>query len=151
MALIQCAECQKEVSDSAIVCPACGYPLKIIKIKKPPRQYGCGTLILLFIVAAIVIGAYDQASAPPPAPLTRKQQVESQFSSWNGAHRNLEQRVKAGLKDPDSYEHIETRYTDKGDYISVYMKYRAKNGFGGYVVETAVANCTLAGVCVLPQ
>jgi DNA-directed RNA polymerase subunit RPC12/RpoP len=151
MALIQCGECQREVSDSAIICPACGYPLKIINEKKPPRKYGCGTLILLFVVAAIVKGGYDQASAPPPAPLTRTQQIESQFSSWNGAHRNLEETVKARLKDPDSYEHIETRYTDRGDYISVYMKYRAKNGFGGYVVETAVANCTLAGACTSPR
>nr|WP_244587244.1 zinc-ribbon domain-containing protein [Escherichia coli] len=27
MALIKCPECQKEVSDSALYCPACGKPV----------------------------------------------------------------------------------------------------------------------------
>ena len=33
MALIECAECRKEVSDKASVCPHCGYPLV-----EPPKQ-----------------------------------------------------------------------------------------------------------------
>ncbi len=28
MALIRCPECQREVSDQAIACPACGYPIR---------------------------------------------------------------------------------------------------------------------------
>ena len=28
MALIKCPECGRDVSDSAITCPNCGYPLK---------------------------------------------------------------------------------------------------------------------------
>lgn len=28
MALIKCPECGKEVSDSALICPQCGYPIK---------------------------------------------------------------------------------------------------------------------------
>lgn len=31
MALIKCPECQKEVSDSALCCPACGKQLKKLK------------------------------------------------------------------------------------------------------------------------
>ena len=52
MALIKCPECGKEISDSADMCPECGYPLKkkgSISVKK------IGVLILLFSVILLVI------------------------------------------------------------------------------------------------
>ena len=63
------------------------------------------------------------------------------LSGWNGSHNGVERYVKANLRDPDSYNHIETRITpvnDKGEHVLV-MKYRAKNGFGGMNVESLVA------------
>ena len=36
--LIQCPECQLQVSDKALFCPHCGYPLKDISEKTPPRK-----------------------------------------------------------------------------------------------------------------
>jgi hypothetical protein len=62
------------------------------------------------------------------------------LSGWNGAYRPLESYVKERLRDPDSYDHIETRITpvnEKGEHVLV-MKYRAKNGFGGMNVERYV-------------
>ena len=53
----------------------------------------------------------------------------------------VEKYVKANLRDPDSYDHIETRITpvnERGEHALV-MKYRAKNGFGGMNVESLVA------------
>lgn len=35
MALIQCPECKKDISDMARACPHCGYP---IPIKPPPKM-----------------------------------------------------------------------------------------------------------------
>jgi hypothetical protein len=83
--------------------------------------------------------------------MTRAQIIEGQFNLRTGAHRELEKMVKAQLKDPDSYQHIESSYGGKGDHLNVVMKYRAKNGFGGYVVNSVVASCTLAGACTLVQ
>ena len=63
------------------------------------------------------------------------------LSGWDGSHRGVEKYVKANLRDPDSYGHIETRITpvnNKGEHLLV-MKYRAKNGFGGMNVESIVA------------
>jgi len=34
MALIHCPECNKEISDSVISCPLCGYPISKIKHQK---------------------------------------------------------------------------------------------------------------------
>lgn len=39
MALIVCPECQKEVSDQAAACPACGYPIhKVVELETPAQQ-----------------------------------------------------------------------------------------------------------------
>lgn len=60
--------------------------------------------------------------------------------------------IKENLNDPDSLQHIETRYWKKFDKngqfnntITVKTKYRAKNSFGGYVVEYISADCDMDG------
>jgi hypothetical protein len=68
------------------------------------------------------------------------------LSPWNGSHRQTVELIKKNLKDPKSFEHIETRITpvENGNHV-VFTKYRAKNSFGGYVVETqpsAISNAT---------
>ena len=49
------------------------------------------------------------------------------------------------MNDPKSFEHIETTYTDKGDYLLVYMKFRGKNSFGAKVLQTAIGTVDLNG------
>ncbi len=61
--------------------------------------------------------------------------------SYNGAHHGVEKYIKANLRDPASYDHIETKITPvskKGEHVLI-MKYRAKNGFGGMNVESLIA------------
>ena len=86
---------------------------------------------------------------PPPVPLTaaeqRQTRIESQFSAWNGAHRNLEAAVKKAMNDPGSYEHVETKYMDREDHIMVWMTYRGANAFGGKVLARIVATADLDG------
>ena len=63
MALIECDECRREISDKATTCPNCGNPVtendlpvtpQQIKVVAPvQKQVGCGT-IFLAIVAALV-------------------------------------------------------------------------------------------------
>jgi len=66
----------------------------------------------------------------------RKEKIKSQFSAWDGSHKKVESFVKNNMKNPDSYQHIETRYTDKGDYLLVGTKYRGTNSFNAIVPET---------------
>jgi hypothetical protein len=65
------------------------------------------------------------------------------LSGWDGSYRPLVQIIKKNLKDPDSFKHRETRITpsENGVHI-VAMTYGAKNSFGGYVVENAIARVT---------
>ena len=75
----------------------------------------------------------------------RKERILKQFSSWDGSHSNLKKWVKNNMNDPKSFEHVETTYTDKGDYLLVYMKFRGKNSFGAKVLQTAIGTVDLNG------
>jgi len=65
--------------------------------------------------------------------------VKEQFSAWDGSHRALVDLLKKNLNDAKSFEHVETRYSDKGDHLIIKMTYRAKNGFGGLVLQNVTA------------
>ncbi len=63
------------------------------------------------------------------------------LSDWDGSHADFKSMVRQTMREPDSFEHIETRITpvdDKG-YHSLLMDYRARNGFGGMNVGRAAA------------
>ena len=63
------------------------------------------------------------------------------LSEWNGSHRGVVDWLKDNLRDPDSYEHIETRITPvntAGEH-TLLMQYRARNGFGGMNVGNLTA------------
>jgi hypothetical protein len=75
----------------------------------------------------------------------REETIKRQFSSWDGSHRTLTKVIKDRMKDPDSYEHIETRYRDDGNSIIVITRYRGANSFGGKVVNTMTARVDIDG------
>lgn len=75
----------------------------------------------------------------------RKKQIETQFSAWDGSHRGIEKVVKDAMNDPDSYDHVETRYIDRGDYLIVITSFRGKNAFGGVVKNTVRAKVDMNG------
>jgi len=75
----------------------------------------------------------------------RKKKIESQFSAWDGSHRNLERVIKESMNDPDSYEHVKTVYWDRGDHLIVKTTFRGKNAFGGVVKNSVTAKVSLDG------
>lgn len=64
------------------------------------------------------------------------------LSSWDGSHRELVRALKTTLRDPDSFEHIETRITPVNDegFHALMMNYRARNGFGGMNIGRLAAS-----------
>lgn len=145
MALTNCKECGNEVSNKAETCPHCGAP-----VKKRPKQHGCGTLLLIGIVAFILIGIFSSNDrSAPSAPKTpeqlRKERIEKNFSAWDGSHRGLTEIIKKSMNDPSSYEHEETVYWDKGDHLIVKTTFRGKNAFGGVVKNWVMAKVDLNG------
>ncbi len=75
----------------------------------------------------------------------RQSKINKQFSAWDGAHNGVKRFVKENMHDPSSFEHIETNYTDKKNYILVRMRYRGKNMFGAKVVNSITAKVDLDG------
>lgn len=78
------------------------------------------------------------------------------LSDFNGRHFGFARLVKANLREPDSFEHIETRITpvnEDGEH-QIIMIYRGRNGFGGMNVETisaVISNETCDLIEILPQ
>lgn len=63
------------------------------------------------------------------------------LSSWDGSNRSLVSFVKSGLRDPDSFEHIDPLITRKSEETGMHgitMTYRARNGFGGMNLSRAI-------------
>lgn len=75
----------------------------------------------------------------------RKEMLGKQFSAWDGSHIKLARMIKDSMNDPDSYEHVETRYWDMKDHLIVTTTFRGKNGFGGVVKNTVKAKVSLDG------
>jgi hypothetical protein len=89
----------------------------------------------------------SSSSSTPSTPkvMTRQDSIESQFSAWDGSHRTLERLIKDNMNDPDSYEHIETRYRDDKTSIFLYTKFRGANAFGGKVINEVTAKADING------
>jgi hypothetical protein len=133
-----------------------------------PQGPGLGTVALILVGLLIALGAVSYfTSGPTPeqeAHQARIAELEAQsaalrvqeqktkgfhcLSGWDGSHSGLVDAVKAQLRDPDSFEHDETRVTPAtGGAHTIYMKFRSRNGFGGLNVGVAqgkVSNSTCA-------
>ena len=69
----------------------------------------------------------------------KKATLKIENSVWDGSVRQVKKYLKKNLKDPESYESIEWgKVIYEGDVYKVRHKYRAKNSFGGYVIEEFV-------------
>ncbi|MFZ4214337.1 hypothetical protein ACOZB2_23275 [Pantoea endophytica] len=75
----------------------------------------------------------------------RAKAIETQFSAWDGSHKDLTRRIKDAMNDPDSYKHYKTVYYDQGDHLTVITEYGGRNGFGGMVRETISADYSIDG------
>jgi len=67
-------------------------------------------------------------------------------SSYDASVSQVKDYLKKNLKDPKSYEGIEwSKVKEETDGYSVYHKYRAKNSFGGYVIEAQIFYLDFSG------
>lgn len=64
---------------------------------------------------------------------------EECFTGMDGYNLPLVKYVKEHLHNPDSFEHVETKFILKDSYALVFMKYRAKNGFNALILNTITA------------
>lgn len=115
-----------------------------------------GIIVAPIILVGIFSGGFD---IPEKRPATNSHvtevvnatsnSFESQFSAWDGSHRDLKSRTKNACKDPDSFKHIETRYQKNADgTMTVGMRFSATNSFGGRVSEYVYGTYDSNGRCI---
>lgn len=85
------------------------------------------------------------ATATPDPAEVRKEQIRSGFSYWDGSHVELTRLIKEAMNDPGSYEHVDTTYIDRGDYLVVATTFRGRNAFGALVKNSMTAHARLDG------
>ncbi|WP_070157488.1 zinc ribbon domain-containing protein [Sphingobium phenoxybenzoativorans] len=151
----KCPACAETIKKEALVCKHCGAKFSAEEVaagkakdKNVNGVVGClGVLIFLVMVATCVGKPSDPQSAAVEAKAEADKSAENKrkgfhcLSAWDGSHRGVADAVKERLRDPDSFEHIETRIApvDKDGAHALLMKYRARNGFGGMNVSEALA------------
>lgn len=82
------------------------------------------------------------------AALEKAQQAEKTrklFSAWDGSLFTLVNYTKKSMNDAKSFEHVETRYSDNGTDLTVWMKFRGKNMLGAMVLNTITAKVDYEG------
>lgn len=120
----------------------------MIKIDDSPIKWW--KVILGFFILSIfvnVMNSWNNPNKHTNGENKSQAEIENEYylkreDSLNKAYRYSYKLLKSQLKDPDSFEEIENkRYfvikqkKKKTPHIQVYIKYRAKNSFGGYMVE----------------
>jgi hypothetical protein len=113
MALINCKECNKEISDSVKSCPHCGFKLK--------KSISKGKLIVVISLMAIAISVVGKF----------KYDEYKIISS-------VKSKIESTLKDPSSVQYKNIKVSNKkkdenGINIKmVCLEFNAKNAMGGY-------------------
>ncbi len=63
------------------------------------------------------------------------------LSAWDGSNASMVRQIESGLRNPDSFEHIDTLITpvnEQSGKHGVSMTFRAENGFGGMTGGRAI-------------
>lgn len=155
MALIPCPECKKIISEFAGKCPSCGYAIpesKVAEIKTNQQGQNAISVIGLSLCGLFVLYFCGLFSSPHSStrskPETSSPRKVVENSSWDGSVRQVKSWLKDNLKDPGSLEFVEWSPVvklAKNQGFAVRAKYRAKNSFGGFVVENKVFSLDSSG------
>lgn len=153
MALVKCKECREKVSTKAKTCPSCG-----VKVKKPIPAGGIITVIILFLIMAMIIAGNsapdmtpEQLAAREEARATRQaeresaetekqaQQEERRCSDQGMAFVMSQNFVKKRLRSPSTAkfpnvtsEGVRTQYLGNCTHkVQAYVD--SQNGFGATI------------------
>ncbi|HUU39739.1 MAG TPA: hypothetical protein VMW42_02230 [Desulfatiglandales bacterium] len=92
------------------------------------------------------MGSTSSKSSVPKTPEeAHREKIEKHFDLWDGSHKGLTKVIKESMHNAGSYEHVKTRYIDKGDYLIVTTEFRGTNAFGGVVKNSMAAKVDLNG------
>ena len=88
-----------------------------------------------------------QTKIKSPSEL-RTEQIEKQFSLWDGSHDNTVKEIKRHMKNPKSFEHVKTVYFDRekiDNTIKIVCEFRGTNSYNAVVLNRAEAIVDING------
>lgn len=135
----KCPKCKSMIERSAEICPHCRTAWTIEEVaartSKRNREMGIGCLTLTLLLGFCVW----QTQPDEKQMADQKARGFHCAPTLDGSIPTFVAAVKARLRDPDSFEQIETFIApvDKNGMHAVRMTYRANNGFGGKNVAEA--------------
>jgi predicted RNA-binding Zn-ribbon protein involved in translation (DUF1610 family) len=123
--------------------PATAAPLTFKEAwKQSNKQPMSAGGIIAAVVAVFVVQSYIFGSGGDVKP--SRDAVTN--SGWDGSVHQVERYLKDRLRDPASFEAIEwSTVVKRPDGYAVRLKYRARNAFGGYVVEHQIFEMNSSG------
>lgn len=158
----RCPKCKNPLNIRALECPHCGAKFSKDEVNERTKanlkiQAGCALigipLVLLGLWALLPSDAEKVKKAEELA--SEQQQGLHCLDGWDGQNRAIVAATKTRLRDPESFEHIETRIAPRADTGThgLIMHYRARNGFGGMMVgmvtaELASTDCSITSLSV---
>ncbi len=150
MAMLTCPECKGKISDKAASCPNCGCVIR-------KKRRGCMVFIVLLMLFSVGMCYffYEQPASKPgqtkqpdkiaPEGPTKQDQIERMLLA-SGEVFPLRCYIQDNMmNNPKSYEHVQTTFIDKGDFLLVETTFRGTNKFGAVVRNKVVANVSLKG------
>lgn len=157
MALIQCGECGKEISDKATSCINCGAPIENIayippssdkyKVKfvdTPKKNRGLKFIIVIGLAVWGIVYMFSSETRMTTEELAEKAVKDKIRNRIYLVTANCEEIIKFTLKFPSSYKYIGEEYTpadDQGNGEKVNVHYVAKNELGNELPYTG--KCTV--------
>jgi len=115
------------------------------RIKSVNNRKGCGTSILIILGFGLFIAMCETLSNKKSSSTTQSAAYTPTVSTNDDsklmqAYVKARRALKNNLNDADSYDEVDyEKYFKKNKkgkrYIQVYIKYRAKNAFGGVVLN----------------
>lgn len=147
---VLCPKCAEPIKAAASKCKHCGHEFSAAEMEQRAKAQaeaqkagtiGCGVLALFAVLfLAFCTGGGDGSSTTSSADSAEDRSKGFHcLSGWDGSHRGFVDAVKRQLRDPESFEHDETRVTPVVDgQHTILMTFRSRNGFGGMNVGTAI-------------
>lgn len=135
MSLIKCAECCRDISTQAKVCPGCGAAVPKAKQKTSLATWVVTGCIGAGLIAAIAL-AVDKPTAPPAAPLSPAEQAaQTARYAKQSAAITVAKVIRDGMKDPQSFELKQLVVKDDGTGC---YTIRGRNAFNAMLQSHAV-------------
>lgn len=115
-----------------------------LKSQIPPK-WARWSIIIVALFTTLSAASPDQNLMAQSATNLKARQISKLFTGPDGTHLNLAIIIQAGLSNLDSFQHQQTTYVDKGEYLVVNMHYQAEGASGEAIDRFARAKVDFTG------